>query len=328
MIKRITEHDHAIVQVRTPVPYPFSFVNSYLIAGRNGYTLIDPGINTEQARQSWYETTKELNIAFTDIEKIVLTHHHPDHYGLAGWIQQKCGAPVYMSEDAFAQAMRMWGEDATINEELTAFFIEHGMDEETAQSMIPHFESFAEQVSPHADVTTLSLNDTIFLGDREYELIQADGHATGQLCFYHRYNEHIFCGDQVVQGMTPNVNYMPGGDVDPLASFIASLEELSQLDIKKAFPGHRQPLDNFAERALDIIEHHRERLQKMLDHLIEPLTAYELCRLMFGYRLTTHQLRFAMTETLAHLVYMERAGQIQTQRHSVKGTVVYLRSPH
>lgn len=325
MIKRITEHDHAIVQVRTPVPYPFSFVNSYLIAGRNGYTLIDPGINTEQARQSWYETIEELDIEFSDIEKIVLTHHHPDHYGLAGWIQQKSNAPVYMSEESYAQVIRMWGDDATINEELVDFFIEHGMDNETALSMIPHFESFAEQVSPHAEVTTLRANDTIFFGDREYELIRADGHATGQLCYYHPYNEHIFCGDQVVQGMTPNVNYMPGGDPDPLASFITSLEELSKLTIKKAFPGHRQPLDNFSERALEIIEHHRERLQKMLDLLDKPLTAYEICRLTFGYRLTTHQLRFAMTETLAHLVYMERIGQVRTQRDRVKDCIVFAR---
>lgn len=325
MIKKITEHDHAIIQVRTPVPYPFSFVNSYLIGGRGGYTLIDPGINTEQARQSWYETIEELDIAFSDIEKIVLTHHHPDHYGLAGWIQQKSGAPVYMSEESYAQVLRMWGDDATINEELVDFFIEHGMDEKTAFSMIPHFESFAEQVSPHAEVTTLSAHDTIFLGDREYELIRADGHASGMLCFYHSYNEHIFCGDQVVQGMTPNVNYMPGGDPDPLASFIGSLEELSQLTIKIAYPGHRQPLDNFSERALEIIEHHRERLQKMLAHLAEPLTAYELCRLMFGHRLTTHQLRFAMTETLAHLVYMERAGQIRSQHDEAKGAIVYKR---
>lgn len=323
MIKRVIAHDHAIWQVRTPVPYPLSFVNSYLIAGRNGITLLDPGIHTEEAKEAWLKLFAEEEIDFSDIEKIVLTHHHPDHYGLAGWFQEQSAAPVYMSAAAHAQAVRMWGEGTTVNEELVALFRLHGMDEATAARMIPHFKSFDPLVAPHPQVTELALEETIFLGDREYELLQTDGHATGHLCFYNQQNEIIFCGDQVVERITPNVNYMPAGDANPLASFIESLHKLSTLSVSKAYPGHRQPLDNFAERCHDIVAHHHDRLEVMLGHLATPCSAFELCRLTFGDRLTTHQLRFAMTETLAHIVYLESEQRIH--RRETNGSLVYVK---
>src|SRR5690554_3427026 len=99
-MKNVIEHDRSIIQVKSPLPFPIRWVNSYLIKGAAGYTLIDPGLHTKDAKENWIQVLNELNIEFNTIEKIVLTHHHPDHYGLSGWFQEKTSAPVYMSETA------------------------------------------------------------------------------------------------------------------------------------------------------------------------------------------------------------------------------------
>ncbi|MFH5182184.1 MBL fold metallo-hydrolase [Paenibacillus sp. TAB 01] len=86
-------HEH-IYQLKVPLPFPLRWVNSYLIRGSGGYTLIDPGLHTETSVQFWEAALHSLHIDYRDIEQIVLTHHHPDHYGLTGWFQERSGAPV------------------------------------------------------------------------------------------------------------------------------------------------------------------------------------------------------------------------------------------
>lgn len=321
MIKLVNEFG-AITQVKLPVPYPLSYVNSYLISGSNGYTLLDPGLNTDDARRVWTRVLKERKINYTDIEKIVLTHHHPDHYGLAGWFQEQAQAPVYMSSLAHQQAKLMWGEQAkAMNEAVVALFRRHGLVARHEGNMLTHLESFLSLVHPQPEVTYIHEHEQVRLGDESFEVIMAHGHALGQLCFYQPESKLLFCGDQVLPDITPNVSYLPQMDEDPLASFYSSLHELGALNVSVAYPGHRQPLSHFAERISEIIKHHDERLQQIQTLLATERTVYDLCIQLFGDRLSTHQLRFAMAEVLAHAIYLERQGSIR--QFEKGGTIVF-----
>lgn len=320
-MNNIDKHSEAIIQIKVPLPFPLRWVNSYLIRGSSGYTLIDPGLHTEKARDFWLRTLQEQDIPFQQIEKIVLTHHHPDHYGLAGWFQEQTSAPVYMSEVSYKQAIQLWGNDQSLNQELYELFIQHGMDVETADLMIPHLVSFIPMVSPQPKVEFIKPQETITMGDHDYVMILAEGHAAGQLCFYNTEHEEIFCGDQVIPRISPNVSYLPGLDTNPLHSFLSSLEDLSKYPVKRAYPGHRDPFQTFAERAREIIVHHHDRLRRMVDLLKTPLTAYELCNSVFGSQLSIHQLRFAMAETLAHTKYLLKQGEVTESAKN--GVIVY-----
>lgn len=323
-MKDLIEHNRSILQIKSPLPFPLRWVNSYIIRGSKGCTLIDPGLHTEESKANWLRVLKEQNIDFRDIEKIVLTHHHPDHYGLSGWFQEKTNAPVFMSEKAYGQAVRLWGEDTTINHDLIALFVKHGMSTETADLMLPHLESFIPLVSPQPKVDCLIPGGSITLGDSEYLMIAADGHAAGQLCFYNQEHEEMFCGDQVLPRITPNISYLPGGDANPLDTFLSSLQDIQRYSVKKAYPGHRDPFQAFAERTQEIIQHHQERLQAILDMLETPRSAYEVCSTMFGDRLSIHQLRFAMAETLAHTSYLLRQNKVE--EHIEAACIVYRRN--
>lgn len=300
----ITRHTDTITQIKVPLSFPLRWVNSYLIRGSNGYTLIDPGLHTQESEACWADTMKEMKITFKDIEQVVLTHHHPDHYGLSGWFQAQSNAPVYLSEPSNQLVIRLWGEQQTLTQELHLFFLRHGMDPSLAVQMIPHMDSFIPLVSPQPQITVINEGNQIRLGDTDYRCILTSGHATGHLCFYNATSQIMFCGDQVIPQISPNVSYIPNHDPNPLLSFMDSLELLTHYEVSKAYPGHRDPFDTFAARVEEIIEHHEQRLIKITNLLEHPITAFEMCNLLFGNKLPIHQLRFAMGETIAHLVYL------------------------
>ncbi|TVY11862.1 MBL fold metallo-hydrolase [Paenibacillus cremeus] len=306
----VTRHGD-VLQVKVPLPFPLRWVNSYLIRGRSGWTLIDPGLRTANAEAQWDATLAELGIDIQTIERIVLTHHHPDHYGLAGWFQQRSGAPVLLSRTGLEQARLLWGDGQPLTEQLLELFRQHGLPQELREPMREHMGGFVPSVSPQPEVTVLEAGETIRLGDDEYVSILTPGHAAGHLCFYRAETEVLFCGDHVLPQISPNVSYLPGGiDENPLASYLGSLKEISRLKVSMAFPGHREPFTQLAERAQELIRHHEERLEGMRSLVAGPMTAYEVCRATFGDRLSLHQLRFALSETIAHLFWLREEGRL------------------
>ncbi|SFI93697.1 Glyoxylase, beta-lactamase superfamily II [Paenibacillus sp. UNC496MF] len=310
-----TLRPEGIVQVRVPLPFSLKWVNSYLLRDDRGYTLIDPGLHTAEAVASWEAVMAEHGVAFADIHTIVLTHQHPDHYGLAGWFQQRSGAPVRMSAEGCAYAERLWGADggAAFKAELTALYARHGMPAEALATLGPHLDSFVAKVAPQPAVTFLEAGQTVRMGGETWLAIDAPGHAGGQLVFYAASRKWMLCGDQVLPTITPNVSVVPGEDDRQLERFLASLRELARYDVELAFPGHREPFDRFAERAAELAAHHERRLAEIVGLLREePRTGYALCMRLFGERIAgdAHHLRFAMSETLAHVFHLEHGGRI------------------
>lgn len=327
----VTKHTDSLIQIKIPLPFPLRWVNSYMLRGQRGWTLIDPGIRTEETEQCWTEVLSQLGLKAANIEQIVLTHHHPDHYGLAGWIQQKSGAPVWMTESGRRQALELWGDGEHMTTAQLQLFRKHGMDEETLDAMNVHMQSFIPQVSPHPEVQTFALRSPdgdlqpympIQLGDRCFEVFHTPGHAMGHVCFYDRERKDLFCGDHVLPQITPNISLLPGVDPNPLDSFIRSLQAMKALEVEVAYPGHRDPFTGCSRRIDEILLHHEERLARIQQLAEEPATAYQLCRKLFGTRLSTHQLRFALSETISHLEYLRGRSRL-IQSEGVNRTVFY-----
>jgi glyoxylase-like metal-dependent hydrolase (beta-lactamase superfamily II) len=306
------------LQLKVPVPFSLRWINSYLLPEKSGWTVIDPGLRSAETEAFWETSLREVGIAWTSIGRIVLTHHHPDHYGLAGWFQRKTGAPVYLSETGLRCAHWMWGENETSSGELLAAFAAHGMPAEREEGMKEHLRNVIGQVLPHPeDVRPLPEPGGSFeMAGRVWTLIGGDGHAPGHRAFYEPDSRRIFCGDQVLPDITPNIGWMPGADPDPLGSYLASLRAMLPLEVETAFPGHRDPFREFRRRIGEILVHHDQRLDRMAALLGDagPMTAYDMAGRLFRPNVmdNSHQLRFAMAETIAHLerlVLEGRAGK-------------------
>ncbi|MDQ8738568.1 MBL fold metallo-hydrolase [Paenibacillus sp. LHD-38] len=301
------------LQVKVPVPFSLKWVNSYLIPEADGFTLVDPGLRTDEAIKVWDAVMQRQGLQWKKISRIVLTHQHPDHYGLAGYVQEKSGAPVYMTRKAHAYAVRLWGEGSDFSQQLQSLYEKHGMPIKEREAIAENLETFVSMVSPQPAVTYFEAGEQLMMGGLSWLLIDAPGHASGQLCFYQQERKWMLCGDQVLPHITPNVSIVPGEDGDPLEEFLQSLQALKQFEVSLAFPGHRDPFAGFNDRITELQQHHSRRLDKMAAMLAkEPRTAYGMCEALFGSRLNgnAHQLRFAMSETLAHLVHLERKARI------------------
>jgi len=304
------------IRVRVPLPFPLKYVNAYLIPERDGWTLVDPGLRTPESERLWRDVLARCGIAAADIRSIVVTHHHPDHVGLAGWFQELTGAPALMSRKAHAFATRLWGPGQTFSEEQIAFFLENGMPREKADELAEHLESFIAMVSPLPDPSFIEGGGTLEIGGRDWEILHTPGHADSHLCFLQRDLRVMLVGDQVLSGITPNISLLPGAAPGVLARFLDSLALLESVEIDLAYPGHRDPIRDMKGRIGEIRAHHVRRLGLMESMLDEPLPGYEVCMRLFGDRAQSsmHNLRFALSETLAHLEHLAMEGRIAAMR--------------
>lgn len=311
-----TKHAHGWLQVKIPLPFSLKWINSYLLPGDGGWAMIDPGLRTEEAVACWDNVLDQAGIDWSDISSIVVTHHHPDHYGLAGLVQERSGAPVWMSQTAMNTARRLWGEDETFSAELTEAFVKHGLPSELEQPMLDHMTGFREKVSPQPtgpDIRILQPGTEFQMAGAIWELVGGEGHAPGHISLLDRRRRLLLCGDQVLPHITPNIGWMPGGDSDPLGSYLQTLRSMVDLPVDIAFPGHRDPFPRFGERVLEISAHHDRRLSHMLELVGDSsISTFELCEATFGARLrgNIHNLRFALAETIAHAVYLEKSGKL------------------
>ncbi|PTX59087.1 glyoxylase-like metal-dependent hydrolase (beta-lactamase superfamily II) [Melghirimyces profundicolus] len=306
-----------IWEVPLPLPFPLKIIKSYLLKGSNGYTVVDTGLHYEGDIEAWEEAGKTIGFDWNEVERIVLTHYHPDHYGLAGWMQRQTGAPVKMSRTDFEQASLFWDEDSDQPEEMARFYAGHGLSSEWVEKIPEHLRGFTKWVQPHPEPEFIRGGETIRLGDREYRILHTPGHADGHLSFYDEERGWLIGGDFLLPKITPNISLWPGCDPDPLRTYLNMLEEMDQLPVKKVFPAHGPAFEHYHERIEELRRHHGERLERMKGWVKgKGANAVEVCCRMFGKNLTIHNLRFALSETLAHLEYLRLGGELVREKEA------------
>lgn len=304
-----------IIPLRIPVPIPLKYVNVYLCHASDGWRIIDTGLDTQEAREIWQQSLKQHNIAFQDIVEIIITHFHPDHIGLAGWLHEKTGAPVRISEVGKQTVPWLWSPEQPQASALHEFFIGYGMPAEQAQDLKQHMIDFMKYISPLPPLTAIKPGEALSLaGEEAFIAIDTPGHCDGHLAFLGEKTGRLIAGDQILMKISPNVSLWPNFDPHPLQSFITSLKELRQLPISQVFPGHGPIFTEVKQRIDQLLDHHEERLQEVYDIVKTngATTAYRICMQLFSHRqLDLHQLRFAMAEGLAHLIYLEEQGSVE-----------------
>jgi glyoxylase-like metal-dependent hydrolase (beta-lactamase superfamily II) len=161
-------------------------------------------------------------------------------------------------------------------------------------------------------IETIAPGATVQLAGRSFTAIHAPGHADGQLLFYSAADRLLLCGDHVLQKITPNIGYWLNSHGDPLANYLGSLAEVAALDVALALPGHHGPLTDWRGRIAELLAHHDQRLAAMYTAAAPGATALEVSYAVFNYdRFSTHEIRFAVAETLAHLEHLANQGRLE-----------------
>jgi glyoxylase-like metal-dependent hydrolase (beta-lactamase superfamily II) len=309
----IPEHLHLI---HTPVPYPLKFVNCYLAETDRGWSLIDAGCNTQDTKDFWAKTLKEFGAVNGKLTDIYVTHYHPDHLGLAGWLQQEYGAQVHMYGPDRDWAKTQWTEDMEQAYLVEEMYIRNGCPADIASVVRDQFIQQRKDTLPLPEnVTEIAEGAKVRFGDAEYEVIWVPGHCDTMISFWDSKNRVFIAADSILPHITPNVGVWPRMRSNPLQDFIDSLRKIKGLNAALTLPGHGKIMEDTSDRAQFIIEHHMERLASMNEMVIGGThSAFDLAREYFKLTtLTPHQVRFALSETLAHLEYLVAEGKLEKQ---------------
>jgi glyoxylase-like metal-dependent hydrolase (beta-lactamase superfamily II) len=301
-------------QLKLPVPFPLRFVSVYLVEGRDGWTLVDAGYDYPPAREAWEAGAAAAGCDLArDVERIVVTHFHPDHIGAARWLGEKTGAPVCMMEREIPFARKIWSSsDAG---PFLEYLIRNGMPESAAGSaaaVMRYALPLPEELLP------LRPSETLTVGEGAVRIIHVPGHADNQIVLHDETRGILFAADHLLLGITPNIGLWPESEPHPLARYIESLESLRGLGADLVLPGHGPAFHDLDGRIGELISHHEERLEVMRQELLNrPKTPHEVSRLVFRGTLTDHQRCFALAETLAHLDHLVLEGQAERLENEV-----------
>lgn len=299
-----------VTSVRIKLPFRLNHVNCFIAKGETGWTIIDTGINDATAHDTWKPIIENK-----EVNNIILSHYHPDHYGFAGRLQEMTGAQVSMTETDHKSATHFANNHKSSN--LRNNYMECELPIEMVNALTNNETGFNQLVLPHPTIHGyIKEGSKIVFGKYEYEVVEAPGHSDGLVCFYNKEKSVLFSTDHILPKITPNISYHFYGEDNPLENYLQSLEKFKKFDAQYVIPSHGQPFQNANKRIDEILNHHHERLEKVLDILKIPSSVFQTFQQLFGKDFNTHDMRFAIGETISHLEYLVKKNECSKELYN------------
>jgi glyoxylase-like metal-dependent hydrolase (beta-lactamase superfamily II) len=304
-----------LLRITFPMPMSPGHVHGYLLAVADGYLLVDTGLGLPDLAERWAETLPALD---RPVAAIVITHFHPDHVGGAADAAELTGAPVFQGALDYAQCEKVWGSDDWAPR-IASWFERNGVPVEQTLHLLEAGSVYRPFVRYARDPQLVREGDEV----AGWRIVEFPGHADGHIGLIK--NGVLVAGDHLLPRITPAVGLYPESRPDPLGDYVSSLEQAAALVPRLALPGHGDLVHDPAGRALEIVRHHRERLDETVAALgAKPRSGYELSLALFPDDRGPGQRRFAVAETLSHLERLVLEGR--AARHDDGGYVAYTRS--
>jgi glyoxylase-like metal-dependent hydrolase (beta-lactamase superfamily II) len=318
----------AVKWIRMTLPFALDHINLWLLrdeladgtgAKRQGWTVVDCCISREESKAQW-EQIFASQLEGLPILRVIVTHMHPDHIGLAHWLCTRWKAPLWISATDF-NAARMASQIANSfgGESAADFFASHGLTDPESVAKICSRADYYPSMVPDVPSTFRRMQDgdVIPVGGRDWLCISGYGHAPEHIALYCAPLKLLIGGDMMLPRISTNVSvYNIEPESDPLRLFLASIDKFAQLpEDTLTLPSHGKPFRGLHERIRQLHEHHRDRLAEVAEACAKaPQSAADVLPIMFKRKLDLHQTTFAMGESVAHLHALWFAGKLRRER--------------
>jgi glyoxylase-like metal-dependent hydrolase (beta-lactamase superfamily II) len=319
----VTEVLPGVHLLRLPlIGSPLRHTNGYLIHGDDGWTLVDCGWNLPDVLEALTGQLAEIGARLEDIRRLVITHFHADHYGLAGTLVGLTQAKLLMHRLDWLYVEQELADFSATIARFDYWLRLNGAPPEMVT------EEQRRAMDMHRRYTVIAPDEQLEDGQRivadghEFQVVWTPGHTSGHICLWDAERKALLTGDHVLDPITPNVSLNREGQGNPLGEYLQSLRKVAELDADLVLPAHGEPFNGVARRVRELLAHHDEREAEVLEAVSHgERTAYQVAADLPWTRrrrtladLSLGQQRMALTETIAHLEELRARGQIRCER--------------
>jgi glyoxylase-like metal-dependent hydrolase (beta-lactamase superfamily II) len=313
--------------IRMALPFALNHINLWLLRDTQdsddgpveGWTIVDCCIHKEEAKAQW-EAIFAHELDGLPVLRVLVTHMHPDHIGLAHWLCQRWNAPLWISAlDYQVAKFGCMGPTAFGGERAAAFFELHGLVDPESMAQIRARTNYFPSLVPSVPEEYHRLLDggTVRIGAHDWRCISGYGHAPEHIALYCEALGVLIGGDMMLPRISTNVSvYEQEPEANALALFLKSIDKFAPLPANTlVLPSHGKPFTGLHERIQQLHEHHRDRLAEVLQACsAKPCSAADVIPVLFTRALDLHQMTFAMGEAVAHLHMLWFDGQVQRRK--------------
>lgn len=318
-----------VLWMRLPLPMRLDHVNAYALADPDGWTVVDTGFDTNRTRAIWRRLLSGP-LAGAPVARVLATHQHPDHIGLAGWFVEEHGAELWTSRTAwlFARMLALDVQERATPQQID-FWRRAGMDEDRlAQRAAERPWNTADVVHPlPLGYRRLRDGQTLRLGGRGWTVVTGEGHAAEHLTLWSDSDNLVIGGDQLLPGISPNLGVYPTEPgADPVGDWLDSCARMAARAEERhlVLPGHKLPFTGLPQRLAQLAENHESALRRLAGALAQsPRTAVGCFDLLFGRRIGDGEYGLALVEAVAHLNALQARGQAWPVGTDAQGGVLW-----
>ena len=307
-----------VLWLRFALPFALNHVNIYLIEDGDGWAVLDTGLGDDATRAAW-DAVLTGPLAGSRLTRLIVTHFHPDHIGLAGWLCERHGLVLHMSQTEYLFSLSiLLDRSGTGEEQLRAFHQSTGLNAEQIEQVVGRGHSYLKRTTGlPPSFLRLTAGDRLMLGGRGFDVSTGAGHAPEQVMLFQPEAKLFFSADQVLAKISPNVSvWSMEPEADPLGQYLKSLAEIRASLPEDAFvlACHNLPFYGLHRRIDELAQHHQQRCAEILDACRdEPKSAADIIPILFKRPLDAHQTGFAVGEVVAHLNYMMRCAELSRE---------------
>lgn len=313
---QVTEVAPGILWARLPLPMALNHVNVYALDDGDSWSIVDTGFHTPAAVAAW-TALLDGPLAGKPVRRVILTHHHPDHIGMASWLQERFDAQVWTTRTAFQMGRALClDEQPRLTALAEAFYIRAGMHPDIlAERRASRPFNFADIVhAPLNSFQRLAQGDVLHAAGRDWRVEIGHGHAPEHATLWALDESLILAGDQILPGISPNLGVYPTEpEADPVGEWLESCARLLALakGDPLVLPGHKLPFVGVRPRLRQLIDNHEGALDRLMAFLVQPRTGHDCFPPLFKREIGPGEYGLALAETIGHLNHLHRTGRVR-----------------